>query len=99
MINFLTIDVFPEDILSSLSHYLINPLASTSNDMDLSLSLRKYDQIQALTIDEINCGEKFVFSNRIFIKKKKLRKKIKCLDVKNQKIYLFNPISKISLLN
>lgn len=97
MINFLNLDIFPADILSSLSNHLINPSASTSNDISLSLILRKYDQNKSLTVNEIKIGQKFIYSNKIFVKKKQLRKRIKCYDVKNQKFYLFSPIAKICL--
>ena len=99
MLNFLNLDIFPEDILSSLAKYLINPSASTSNDINLSLILRKYDINKSLTVDDIKFGKKFVYSNKTFVKIKKLRKRIKCYDKKNKKFYLFNPIAKISLIN
>ena len=99
MLNFFNLEIFPEDILSSLAKHLISPPASTSYDINLSLILRKYDINKSLTVDDIKFGKKFVYSNKTFIKVKKLRKRIKCYDKKNKKFYLFNPIAKISLIN
>ena len=99
MLNFFSLDIFPEDILSSLAKYLINPSASTSNDINLSLILRKYDINKSLTVNDVELGEKFIYSNKNFVKVKKLRKRIKCYDEKNKKFYLFNPITKIGLIN
>ena len=42
---------------------------------------------------------KTIYSNKTFVKVKKLRKRIKCYDKKNKKFYLFNPIAKIGLIN
>jgi hypothetical protein len=97
MFNFLSDKIFPDDVLSSLSKHLINPISSTSNDVVLSLALRKYDLIKSLNISEIKEGEKFVFSNRIFIKGERLRKRYKCIEIKTNKIYLFNPLAKIDI--
>ena len=99
MLNFFNLDVFPKDILSSLAKHLINPSASTSCDINLSLILRKYDVNKSLTVNDIKFGEKFIYSSKSFVKVKKLRKLIKCYDEKNKKFYLFNPISKIGLIN
>ena len=97
MFNFLSDKIFPHDILSSLSKHLINPSASTCNDVVLSLVLRRYDLVKSLNISEIKQGEKFIFSDRTFIKGEKLRKRFKCIDLKTNKLYLFNPLAKIDL--
>ena len=99
IINFFNLDIFPNDILSSLAKHLISPSSSTSYDINLSLILRKYDVNKSLTVNDIQLGEKFIFSNKKFVKVKKLRKRIKCYDEKNKKFYLFSPIVKIGLIN
>ena len=99
MLNFFNLEIFPEDILSSLAKHLISPPASTSYDINLSFILRKYDVNKSLTVNDIKFGEKFVYSSKIFVKVKKLRKRIKCYDQKNKKFYLFNPLAKIGLIN
>ena len=99
MLNFLTPQIFPQNILVSLSAHMIKPTASSSNDINLILSLREYDSEKSLTIDQIKLGEKFLYSGRLFVKHSYLRKRIKSLDIKSQKIYLFNPITKIEIVD
>ena len=98
MLNFLKPKIFPYNILPALSAHMINPSASSSNDINLILSLREYDSKKSLTIDQIKLGEK-LYSGRLFVKHSYLRKRIKSLEVKSQKIYLFNPITKIEIVD
>ena len=95
MLNFFDYNIFPDDVLPVLSRYLINPSASTTNDEFLSLILRKYDSEIFLTISEINDGDQFMYSGKKYIKYQKIRKRIKCLNLDNNRIYLFNPITQI----
>ena len=97
MLNFLKPNIFPSDILSCLSLHIINPSASSNSDADLVLILRKYDDKNHYNISQIDFGEKFYFSGKIFIKEEKLRKRFKCLNTQNQRYYLFNPTTIIKL--
>lgn len=99
MLNFLKPKIFPHNILAALSSHMINPSASSSNDINLILTLREYDYKKSLTIDQIKLGEQFLYSGRLFVKLSYLRKRIKSLEVKSQKIYLFNPITKIEIVD
>ena len=99
MLNFLKPQIFPYDILASLSAHMIKPTASSSNDSKLILTLREYDSKKSFTIDQIKLGEKFLYSGRLFVKHSYLRKRIKSLEIKSQKIYLFNPITKIEIVD
>jgi len=98
MLNFLSKDIFPKDILVLLSMHLIKPTSTTSNDFNLSLILREYDRKKQLTISEIQKGEHFISSNRTFVKGDKLRKRFRCKEIKTNKIYLFNPLANITLV-
>tara|TARA_B100001939_G_scaffold79022_1_gene66910 strand:+ start:178 stop:768 length:591 start_codon:yes stop_codon:yes gene_type:complete len=97
MLNFLKPNIFPSDILSCLSLHIINPAASSNSDTDLVLILRKYDDKNHFNISQIEFGEKFNFSGKIFIKEEKLRKRFKCLNTQNQRYYLFNPTTIIKI--
>jgi len=99
MLTFFNYNIFPDDVLSALSRYLINPSASTTNDEFLSLILRKYDNKISLTISEINDGDHFSYSGKKYIKYQKIRKRVKCLNLDNNRIYLFNPITQIKKIN
>ena len=98
MLNFLKPNIFPSDILSCLSSHIINPFASSNSDTELVLILRKYDDENHHNISQIDFGEKFNFSGKIFVKVEKLRKRFKCLNTQNQRYYLFNPTTKIKIL-
>ena len=99
MLNLLKPKIFPHNILAALSAHMINPSASSSNDINLILTLRQYDSKKSLTVDQIKLGEKFLYSGRLFVKHSYLKKRIKSLEVKSQKIYLFNPITKIEIVD
>ena len=100
MLPFLNTDIFPNEILKNLSNYIRNPKASTENDFNLIMSLKKYD---------FNCSSNFVFELKegdVFKiengkKYKFIRKKIKrceCVEVESGKKYLFSPQVLIELI-
>lgn len=99
MLNFFDYNIFPDEVLCALSRHLINPSASTTNDEFLSLTLRKYDSEISLSISEINYGDEFTYSGKKYIKYQKMRKRIKCLNLDNNRIYLFNPITQIKKID
>ena len=59
MLNFLNTNIFPDDILRALSKHLMNPKASTVNDYKLSIILRKYDDVEVMTISDVPDGGAF----------------------------------------
>ncbi len=98
MLNFLNLEIFPDDILRALSKHLINPKASTSTDLELHLALKKYDYNKKLIIADILDGETFSIHNgKKFVKLHKIRKRYKCMEVESARIYLFNPLTTIEL--
>jgi hypothetical protein len=100
MLNFLNTDIFPDDLLRSLSKHIKNPKASTVNDYNLSDMLRKYDSNKQLILSEIPDGSVFsTLSGRQFVKLNKLRKRYKCKATDSNKIYLFNPLAAVALLD
>ena len=99
MLTFFDYNIFPDEVLCALSRHLINPSASTTNDEFLSLTLRKYDSEISLSISEINYGDEFTYSGKKYIKYQKMRKRIKCLNLDNNRIYLFNPITQIKKID
>lgn len=96
MLNFLTTDYFPEDILKVLSNHIITPKASTFSDVKLSKVLRNYDIRNALAISDLSEGVIFKLSNgKVFEKGIKLRKRFKCVEIKTNKVYLFHPLAEV----
>ena len=100
MLNFLNSDIFPDDILRVLSKHLKKPKASTVNDYNLSKLLRTYDNNKQLILSEIPDGSIFsTLNGRQFVKLNKLRKRYKCKATDSNKIYLFNPLAAVALLD
>ena len=97
MLNFLTPDYFPEDILRILSHHMLCPKASTFSDLELIQVLKKYDKITLLTISDLSEGELFKTPNgKSFVKGQRLRKRYKCFEYKTNKVYLFHPFAEVT---
>ena len=96
MLNFLTPDYFPADILKALSHHMINPRASTFSDLRLVEVLKRYDSSQSVTISDLVIGELFRSTNgKVFVKREKIRKRFRCIEAKTNKIYLFHPFAEV----
>ena len=96
MLNFLTPDYFPEDILSLLSSHMIKPKASTFTDIKLAAVLQSYDEFVPLRVSDLLIGDIFQLKNgKTFIKGKRLRKRYKCRDLVNNRSYLFHPFVEI----
>ena len=89
-------DVFPNDVLKTLAAYTKNPKASTDTDLNLYLTLNKYNTNQSEYVSSLSSGTVFKASNdRTYIMIKKLRKRYECMDVLTKKLYLFSPNVKI----
>jgi hypothetical protein len=99
MQDFLSDDIFPPDILSVLKQYLKNPSASTSNSRLLAV-LRNYDaDNQYPILEDLPANSIFRIENGfLFQKIEKLRKRIKCKRLDNNRIYLVNPMIKVELV-
>ena len=96
LLNFLSPEFFPDDVLKVLSKHIINPKASTFSDLELVKVLRKYDNQSLLTISDIEEGGEFSLTNgKIFIKGKQLRKRFRCVQQKTNKVYLFHPFAEV----
>ena len=96
MLNFLSPDYFPEDILRVLSKHMINPKASTFTDLNLIKILKQYDINPSVTISDLSAGDLFkIDSGKIFLRGEISRKRIKCIECKTKNIYLFHPFTEI----
>jgi len=96
LLNFLSPEFFPDDVLKVLSKHIINPKASTFSDLELVKVLRKYDNQSSLTISDIEEGGEFSLTNgKTFIKGEKLRKRFKCVEQKTNKVYLFHSFAEV----
>ena len=91
MLPFLRPDIYPKEILSLLAKYLQNAKASTDSDVNLSLALKgNVAEAGKYFIFEVAYGSVFSFKDILYKKGNKRRTRYECLNMKNQKVYLFN---------
>jgi len=99
----IALGVFPDDITETLKNSVKNIKASSSSDTQLTKTLEHYNEEKDMDsqyfLDEIPENTVFkIYDGRVFKKGNKLRKRIRCLDLKTKKIYLFNPVAKVTPL-
>lgn len=102
MYPFIDARLFPDDIHKALVYYMENPAASSCTDLTLFRKLKEYDTPKGgtKTIDQLPEDALFVIKNgRVFQKKERLRKRYRCVEVKTQRVYLFNPVAEVTLWN
>jgi len=98
LMNYISKDCFPDDLLMALKQHLNNPSASSCVDLNLQKELAKYDdKIDGVVfIEELPINTYFVTRNgKLFKKLEKRRKRFKCQEVKTGKFYLFSPIAEV----
>lgn len=99
--QFLQHHIFPPDIHRALSASLRNPAASSCADDDLMRVLRKYDPVDEhrALVEELSEGELFrTRDGRTFRRGSVVRKRIRCMEVPSEKVYLFSPIYEVERL-
>lgn len=95
---FLERHVFPDDIEKALRKYMADPGASSCSDGDLMRTLKRYDRIRQILLEEISEGVAFRLSDRDFIRGKKLRTRYECKEIGTGHVYLINGTAEIVLL-
>jgi len=97
--QFLLLDLFPADIANEITITMRSPAAGSCAEDGLIRVLRKYDQKQdqKKLVEEIDVNGLFQTDDgRIFKRGNQLRKRIRCLEVKTGKIYLFSPVYEVT---
>ncbi|MFL5728462.1 MAG: SprT-like domain-containing protein [Cytophagaceae bacterium] len=90
---------FPENIEHALSHYLLNPKASSCSDMDLLKALGTYDEQQHFKyLSEVNISETFVFNNKVFQKESVNRTRAVCKEVASGRKYYISQAAQVEVL-
>jgi len=88
-------DIFPEDLMHTLEKRLQKPAASSCSDPELSLILQKYDADDGLEfVKDIPTGQTFMLEGRIFKKGELMRKRYKCLNLQNKRLYMVHSLSR-----
>jgi SprT protein len=98
MLPFLNNKIFPNDILSKLATHIKNPSASTDSDTNLVVALNKYDYFNDNKIFLNDLSEDCLFEydqGKVFLVKRKLRKRYICKELSSGREYLFSPVARI----
>lgn len=97
LMPFFSMNIFPDDVVSCLSHYSQNPKASSCSDIHLIKALKKYDnKSEYLHLEEIPLKSIFKLRNgREFLKGDRIRKRYKCTEVRTGKEYLVSPVAEV----
>lgn len=96
--EFLQLGIFPHDIAREVSSTLRNPAAGSCAEDGLLRALRKYDSHNGnkKLVEEIAEGQLFQTDDgRVFKRGNQLRKRIRCLEAKTGKVYLFSPVYEV----
>jgi hypothetical protein len=96
---FLTPDIFPLEIFSALRKYMQNPAAASCTDMQLLRVLKLHDEdTDTLFVEHIAINTLFLYNgNKVFRKGEKIRKRIKCVEIKSGLTYFFNPLTEVQV--
>lgn len=100
MQRFLVPEIFPADVIIALRKYMNNPAASSCTDINLLRVLKQYDVRQdTVLLEDLPQGSIFIYNkDRKFIKGEQIRKRFRCKEVGTNRIYLFNPLTEVSLI-
>lgn len=100
--EFIQLKIFPADIELALQKYIVNPAATANGETTLLLVLRKYNTQQKegfITVENIPINSLFATDNgKTFKKINKRRKRIECIEIATGKIYLFNPLAEVKII-
>ncbi len=96
--QFLLLDLFPPDIAGEIKTTMRRPAAGSCAEEGLIRVLRKYDRKETdkKLVEEIDVNGLFrTDDGRVFKRGDQLRKRIRCLEIKTGKIYLFSPVYEV----
>lgn len=96
--QFIENKVFPNDIQQALLRSITNPAASSCADDVLLKTLKNYDakNEKMKMVEELPMQAIFkTHDGRVFKREEKLRKRIKCVEIKTGKLYLFSPVYEV----
>ncbi|MEI6189944.1 MAG: SprT-like domain-containing protein [Chitinophagia bacterium] len=100
--SFIQMDIFPVDIKKALNKTLLNPAATANGETKLLLVLRRYNEIKKEGVNWVaHIAEGTLFESlngKIFMRGKKRRIRIECVEVATGQIYLFSALTEVKLL-
>jgi SprT protein len=100
---FLNMNLLPQEIQFELSRYMANPAASSCTHLPLQRALKRYDlpiDPQMSTVEQLPVGTRFKWrTGQEFIKKEKVRKRYRCMEIGSNRVYLFNPLAEVKIIS
>lgn len=92
----LTEEIFPSNVLQSLSRYLENPKASSCADPILFQVLKQYDNPNGMVLlKSLQPGDHFTFRNKTYRYESKRRTRMMCRELESGRNYLINQIAEV----
>ncbi|MDR1181603.1 MAG: SprT-like domain-containing protein [Bacteroidales bacterium] len=101
--QYLSLDVFPQDVHYALEKHLENIKSSDFQDIFLSKTLQKYDAkpstiLDLILLEDVPENAVFLYAGKKMEKQSLLRKYYLCRDLKTNKLYRCHPLMKVSVL-
>ncbi|MCO5234796.1 MAG: SprT-like domain-containing protein [Chitinophagaceae bacterium] len=96
--RFLLAGIFPEDIAAEIKSTMHRPAAGSCAEDGLMRVLRRYDPGEGhkKLVEELEINQLFrTDDGRVFKRGNQLRKRIRCIEMKTNKIYLFSPVYEV----
>jgi hypothetical protein len=92
---------FPQNIVDQLKKDSSELYHSTTTDTDLARELKQYDADNGLLLlESLAENTRFIMPNGTrFIKLNKRRKNFLCRNLDNNRLYVFNPLAEVYVLN
>lgn len=94
---FLNPSVLPPDVLLALTLHLRRPPASSCGDPLLMRTLHRYDPDPGLLLERLPEGAVFWYRASLYIKGPRLRKRFKCLSIKDHRVFLMHPLIEVGI--
>lgn len=94
----MTTEVFPVDVMYALRKYLQNPAAASCSDIQLLRTLKLYDENNGqVFLEYLPYKSTFMYSDKVFEKGERIRKRYRCIEISKGTIYLFNPLTEVEV--
>lgn len=94
--------IFPTELEIALRKYITNPAATANGETDILIIIRKYNTIKKeghSIVEHIVPNSLFeTDKGKVFRKGNKRRKRFECLEIATGKIYLFNPLAEVRIV-
>jgi hypothetical protein len=101
--QFISLNIFPNDVQSALEKHIQNIKSSDFLDISLTKTLQEYDKKpflfqETITLEDIPEKSVFLFGNKKMEKQSLIRKYYLCKELKTNKLYRCHPLMKVRLV-